>query len=93
MTDLERLRSIAEVWRLSRAQTGRIGDIGRIVGIVLIREGQVCGVLSEMRFAAVEPGLFAVDEEGRVFTVGRLDDGGRWSAAWVEVGEGGNERH
>ncbi len=75
--DLERLRSIAEVWRLSRLQAGRAGEIGRLGGVVLIREGEVCGVLSEMRFAAVEPGLFAVDEEGRVFTV---ESCGRFSA-------------
>lgn len=86
------LRSIAEVWRLSRARAGRAGEIGRIGGIVLIRDGEVCGVRSHLRYAAVEPGLFAVDEEGRVFTAGRLDDG-RWSAAWVEVGEGGNGKH
>lgn len=87
MTDLERLRSIAEVWRLSRAQPGQVGDIGRIGGMVLIRDGQVCGMLSELRYAAVEPGVFAVDQDGRVFTAGRFDDG-CWSATWIEVGEG-----
>lgn len=92
MTDLERLRSIAEVWRLSRLQAGRVGEIGRIGGIVLIREGQVCGVRSEMSYAAAEPGLIAVDPDGRVFTVGCLDDG-HWSMTWVAVGEGGNEQH
>ncbi len=92
MNDLECLRSIAEVWRLSRIEAGRAGEIGRIGGVVLIREGEVCGVLSEMRFAAIEPGLFAVDPDGRVFTAGRLNDG-CWSAAWIEVGEGGNEQH
>lgn len=92
MNDSECLRSIAEVWRLSRARAGRAGEIGRIGGIVLIRDGEVCGVRSHLRYAAVEPGLFAVDEEGRVFTPGRLDDG-RWSAAWVEAGEGDDEQH
>lgn len=85
--DLERLRSIAEVCRLSRAQPGRVGDIGRIGGIVLIREDQVCGMLSEMRYAAVEPGVFAIDQNGRVYTAGRVDDG-CWPATWIEIGEG-----
>ena len=86
MTDPERLRSIAEVWRLSRPLTGRVGEIGRIGGIVLIRDGQVCGIRSEMRYAAVEPGVFAVDQDGRVFTAGRFDDGS-WPATWIEVGD------
>ena len=75
MTDPERLRSIAEVWRLSRPLTGRVGEIGRIGGIVLIRDGQVCGIHSEMRYAAVEPGLYAVADDGRVFAATRQDDG------------------
>lgn len=85
--DVEQLRSIAEVWRLCRVQPGRIGDIGRIGGIVLIRDGQVCGMLSEMRYTAVEPGVFAIDPNGRVYTAGRRDNG-CWSATWIEVGDG-----
>lgn len=84
MTDLDRLRSIAEAWRLSRPRVGRVGDVGRIGGIVLIRNGQVCGIRSEMRYAAVEPGVFAVDEDGRVFAATRLDDG-PCASAWVEM--------
>lgn len=44
-------------------------------------------MLSEMRYAAVELGVFTINKNDHVYTAGRVD-GGCWSVTWIEVGEG-----
>lgn len=88
--DAERVRSIAEAWRLSRPKVGRVGEVGRIGGIVLIRDDRVCGIRSEIRYAAVEPGLFAVDQDGRVF-VAAVPGQRERAEGWIELTDEGRD--
>lgn len=80
MTSPARFRAIAEEWRQSRPQAGRLS------GVVLIDGESICGWLLSMQYASAQPGLVAVDDADRVF-VAAAPGHRPWGEAWIELTE------